>query len=247
MTHKPSKTGVLGIPVSSRSFRIPEDLNASIQREQPVIVTFVNPHACKVSETHETYLDYLDEFDWVLCDGIGMVIAANRVGGLDITRAAFDLTSFAGPVCEWLKKENIPVVLVGGKPGISRKAANLLSNLFPGLDIVGHFSGYEDDPGKSKEFMAANRYAAIICGMGAPKQEEYLIELRDTGWSGIGFTCGGFLDQIVDRVDYYPNWVDKMNLRFLYRLLKEPRRLWRRYLVDYQVFMKRFIREFISA
>ena len=82
--------------------------------------------------------------------------------------------------------------------------------------------------------------------MGAPRQEQFLINLKNAGWTGIGFTCGGFFDQIVDRVDYYPGWVDKMNLRFLYRLLKEPRRLWRRYLIDYQVFMKRFLKEYFS-
>jgi N-acetylglucosaminyldiphosphoundecaprenol N-acetyl-beta-D-mannosaminyltransferase len=76
--------------------------------------------------------------------------------------------------------------------------------------------------------------------MGAPLQERFLLQLADDGWHGIGFTCGGFLDQLIDGKNYYPAWADRLNIRFLYRLAKEPRRLWRRYLVDYQVFIRRY-------
>jgi N-acetylglucosaminyldiphosphoundecaprenol N-acetyl-beta-D-mannosaminyltransferase len=237
------KKEVLGVPVSVRNLDIETDLAAANETGRLVLISFVNPLACHLVEQSSEYKRHLQEIDWIMCDGIGMVVAANRTEGIDITRAAFDLTSLAGPVCEWLQKEEIPLVLVGGKPGISSQAAQLLSNLFPGLHVNGTFNGYDDDPAKAIKFMAAQKNAAIICGMGAPKQEEFLIKLRQTGCCGIGFTCGGFFDQIIDRIDYYPVWVDKMNLRFLYRLLKEPRRLWKRYLVDYRAFMKRFIRE----
>jgi N-acetylglucosaminyldiphosphoundecaprenol N-acetyl-beta-D-mannosaminyltransferase len=78
--------------------------------------------------------------------------------------------------------------------------------------------------------------------MGAPLQERFLSQLAANGWTGIGLTCGGFLDQVVQGSDYYPGWVDRLNIRFLYRLGKEPRRLWRRYLVDYQVFMRLYLK-----
>ena len=243
MNQKPSKTVVLGIPVSSDNFRIPEQLDVSIQCEHSIIVTFVNPHAYSVSESHKEYLGYLHEFDWVLCDGIGVVIAARRVGNIDINRASFDLTSIAGAVCEWLATRGVPLVLIGGKPGISAQAAERLRERYPTLNILKTFSGYDDDPEHAIVFMTENQEAAIICGMGAPRQEEILVALKNTSWTGIGFTCGGFFDQIIDNFEYYPNWVNKMNLRFLYRLLKEPRRLWRRYLIDYQVFIKRFLKE----
>jgi N-acetylglucosaminyldiphosphoundecaprenol N-acetyl-beta-D-mannosaminyltransferase len=56
----------------------------------------------------------------------------------------------------------------------------------------------------------------------------------------MGFTCGGFLDQIIKYKGAYPEWIDHYNLRFLYRLIKEPKRLWRRYLIEYQVFLYRY-------
>ena len=243
-TH-PHKVELLGIPVSSMSFDPGKDM-CSVQSTEARIVTFVNPHACAMAEKNTEYPDMLRSFSWVLCDGIGMVIAAKRLLGIHINRAAFDLTSIAGPVCDWLARHKVPVVFVGGKSGISMQAGQLLKDLFPDLDILKTFSGYGADILEAKAFLEEHQDSAVICGMGAPRQEQFLINLKNAGWTGIGFTCGGFFDQIVERVDYYPGWVDKMNLRFLYRLLKEPRRLWRRYLVDYQVFMKRFLKEYFS-
>jgi N-acetylglucosaminyldiphosphoundecaprenol N-acetyl-beta-D-mannosaminyltransferase len=72
--------------------------------------------------------------------------------------------------------------------------------------------------------------------MGGIAQEDFLISLADQGWKGCGFTCGGYLDQLDDGLRYYPGWVDRLNIRFAYRLFREPQRLWRRYLIDYREF-----------
>jgi exopolysaccharide biosynthesis WecB/TagA/CpsF family protein len=73
--------------------------------------------------------------------------------------------------------------------------------------------------------------------MGTGKQELFLQGLANRGWHGIGITCGGYLDQLSGGFNYYPAVVDRLNLRFAYRLIKEPRRLWRRYLLDYPRFV----------
>ena len=71
---------------------------------------------------------------------------------------------------------------------------------------------------------------------------DVLLALVEAGWRGCGFTCGGYLDQLGGGMRYYPAWVDRANLRFAYRLLREPRRLWRHYLIDYQGFTLLFAR-----
>jgi N-acetylglucosaminyldiphosphoundecaprenol N-acetyl-beta-D-mannosaminyltransferase len=69
-------------------------------------------------------------------------------------------------------------------------------------------------------------------------QENFLLQLKRFGWSGICFTCGGYLDQGGQNFDYYPEIINRLNLRFLYRLVREPRSLWRRYLLEYTIFLK---------
>jgi N-acetylglucosaminyldiphosphoundecaprenol N-acetyl-beta-D-mannosaminyltransferase len=72
--------------------------------------------------------------------------------------------------------------------------------------------------------------------MGAGVQEQFLLDLVAQGWSGMGFTCGGYLDQLGNGLRYYPQWIDDANLRWAWRLVREPRRLGPRYLIDYPGF-----------
>ena len=115
-------------------------------------------------------------------------------------------------------------------------------NKYPGLNVTACYSGYGQDPDEARQLFVANQVELVICGMGAPLQEQFLDRLVKDGWQGVGFTCGGFLDQTINWKGSYPEWVDRHDLRFLYRLVKEPRRLWRRYLIEYQVFLYRFAR-----
>ena len=79
--------------------------------------------------------------------------------------------------------------------------------------------------------------------MGALMQEKFLLKVKDAGYQGIGFTCGGFIHQTSkNEIDYYPAWVDKTNLCFLYRMWKEPHTR-KRYLMAGFLFPARFIAE----
>lgn len=237
----PAKSNVLGIPVSSRNLDIATDLDAAYQHACTSLITFVNPHACWMADKHSDYVEMLRTFDWVLCDGIGMAVAARRLNGLSVQRAAFDFSSIADSVFQWLEKACMPVVLVGGGPQVADSAAQKLVSLYPALRIAGCFSGFATGPEDAHSRLLGIPGSAVVCGMGAPLQERFLLELKNQGWQGIGFTCGGFFDQLNSKRSYYPRWIDVLNLRFLYRLYREPRRLARRYLVEYQAFMKRFV------
>ena len=83
----------------------------------------------------------------------------------------------------------------------------------------------------------------LIVGMGVLMQERFLLKVKDAGFGGIGFTCGGFIHQTAkDEIDYYPGWVDRLNLRFLYRMYKEKHTR-KRYLQAALLFPARFIAE----
>jgi UDP-N-acetyl-D-mannosaminuronic acid transferase (WecB/TagA/CpsF family) len=68
--------------------------------------------------------------------------------------------------------------------------------------------------------------------MGAPRQEAFLVALADSGWKGVGFTCGGYFDHLGEGFHYYPRLIDKFNLRWFYRIAREPRRLGYRNLIE---------------
>ena len=60
-----------------------------------------------------------------------------------------------------------------------------------------------------------------VVGMGSPLQERFALDLKNAGYRGVVFTCGGFLHQSARRINYYPEWVDKLKLRAFYRLFHE--------------------------
>ena len=68
--------------------------------------------------------------------------------------------------------------------------------------------------------------------MGTPLQEQFLIDLQKSGWVGKGYTCGGFLHQTANGIQYYPKWINRLGLRAFYRMYDEPQ-LIKRYFIDY--------------
>jgi N-acetylglucosaminyldiphosphoundecaprenol N-acetyl-beta-D-mannosaminyltransferase len=201
-----------------------------------VITTFINPHSFYLKNKNSEYLPLLNQFDMILPDGSGVQKAAEWFLKIPCERISFDSTSMALPVFEWCQKESKKMALIGGKPGIAEKAAKMLLNSFPSLPIAQILNGHIPAPALVEAILKENP-AVVLCGMGAPQQENFLILLKKSGWKGVGFTCGGYFDQLVNGIQYYPKFIDQNNLRWLYRLLKEPKRLWRRYFIEYQPFV----------
>ena len=116
------------------------------------------------------------------------------------------------------------------------------------MKIIGFRDGFFKDQEELKlhirEMINLNPEVMIV-GMGSPLQENYLIKLKEAGWSGRGFSCGGFLHQSFQNTDYYPNWVNKLNVRWLYRIYNEPK-LIKRYTIDYSWFFVVFVYDWMK-
>ena len=211
--------------------------------DRAIITTFINPLAFHLARDDRAYLEALAHFDLVLPDGIGVVWGLRLLGGVCTQRLSFDSTSLALPVLRRARLEGRSVMLIGGTRGVGMQARRRLTEAVPGLHISGVMDGFRS----FRVYEAGVRRAKpdiIICGMGAPRQEELLLRLKETrAWNGLGFTCGGYFDQLQGKLHYYPAAMDRLNLRWLYRLIKEPRRLMRRYTLEYQDYWYALMRE----
>ena len=200
-----------------------------------VLVTFANPGVVPLARRSASFRRSLREFDVVLPDGIGLCVAMRWRHGRAAKRVSFDTTSLAPALFARARARGLRIVLVGGAPQVAERARAQVAAHFPGIRIIAAYDGYGDMAAKAVS-VGELRPDVVICGMGSVRQEAFLLELKHQGWRGWGFTCGGYLDQLVDGIAYYPHWVDAANLRWAYRLLREPGRLWRRYFVDYPHF-----------
>lgn len=187
------------------------------------VYTFLNP---------VSYLDAIkdkklfDRFDGIFADGSILVGAIKTLYGKNVNRFSFDMTSVAPKLFKYAADHRKTIYVVASRQEQVEKAAEILKQRYSELCFIGLRNGYfnneEEIEDEVKKIVSANPDFLIV-GMGIIKQEKFLLRAKDAGFQGIGFTCGGFIHQTAqDQIDYYPAWIDKYNLRFLYRMYKEP-------------------------
>ncbi len=235
-----------GLPITATNISEVIDFVKRKPEHKAILVSFINPHAFYLASKNEQYSNLLKEYDIILPDGVAVKKALAKVHKVPCERISFDSTSLALPIFEWAEKEQKSIILVGGEPGITAQAAEQIKKSYPSLSIISTLDGYTPKDELTKE-ISSQSPDIVICGMGAPHQEELLLLLKTSGWKGVGFTCGGYFDQLSSGMQYYPQWIDRLNIRFLYRIYKEPRRLWRRYFIEYRVFIKLYINSLLKG
>lgn len=199
------------------------------------IVTFANPVSVDCQARHPEYLDLLAQFDHVFADGMLLAKLASALRREHVKRLSFDGRSVATKIFSWARRTNARVALVGAQDGIAARAADVVRA--EGVEVVYTRSGYFASEAELTDCLEQLRHGGatlVIAGMGVLHQERFLLRLKASGFRGVGFSCGGYLDQLVERgVYYYPRLFHALNLRWLYRVYREPRRLLRRYLLGY--------------
>lgn len=241
------KASLLGLPVSL-SVSIETTLSfvfSRLKNRESCIVSFINPHAFNIRLADQAYANGLWHFDLVLPDGIGVVKALKWINAIGVERQSFDATSLFHPVLAHLNEHNKSICLVGGLPGVAERALKKMRVTYGDVDFLGALDGYRPYQ-ETIDWVQTRQPDVVLVGIGAPTQESILLRLKQSGFSGLGFTCGGFFDQYASASQYYPKIVDQLELRWLYRLICEPRRLGRRYLVHYQTFVSDVTRVLVA-
>lgn len=211
--------------------------------ENRKVYTFLNP---------VSYLSALDNkdlfgrFDGIFADGSILVAAIKLVYGKTVTRRSFDMTSLAPKLLQYAEVNGKSVYIVASRQEQVEKAVTIFKERYPKLDVAGYRNGYfstdEERATEASHIVDVNPDFLIV-GMGILMQERFLLKVKDAGYNGIGFTCGGFIHQTAkDEIDYYPVWADKLNLRFVYRMIKEKHTR-KRYAQAALLFPTRFIAE----
>lgn len=186
------------------------------------IYTFLNPVSYLVARKNK---ELFNQFDGIFADGSILVAAIRLLYGEKIKRRSFDMTSLAPELFEYAEKNDKSIYIVASHQGELEKAIGIFKSKYPRLEFAGYRNGYFDsDADRQAEIYKIVNSAPdfLIVGMGTLLQEQFLLEAKNAGFNGTGFTCGGFIHQTAkEDIDYYPHWVDKYNIRFLYRIYKE--------------------------
>lgn len=198
------------------------------------ITSFLNPYSYWVIRKYPELLgepSFRYEYD-----GISLCVLA-RLLGRKRSRVSFDDTSLAPEIFSEAARKGYQVILVGSKPGVAEEAGRILRRRHPELLVSFTHHGFMSELERERVLSRCLTADVVVCSMGTPHQERFLLDLVKIGWRGNGYTCGGYLDQLVssDGASYYPSFVDALHIRWLYRVIREPRRLLYRYVFIYPV------------
>ena len=237
---------ILDVPVLVRTS--PEAiwlLDDRYERSKPTAVVFANAHTLNraTSPAVRSILDRAVVFN----DGVGLDIASRMLFG----RAFPENLNGTDFVPHYLRstKHRYRLFLVGAKPGVAERAAIRLAQAVPQHEIVGCNDGYvpAENTDALIERIRAAQADVLLVAMGNPQQEQWLDgNLAATGCR-LGFGVGGLFDFLAGSVPRAPVWVQAARLEWSFRLMQEPRRLWRRYLVEMPVFLARIFRQWLAG
>ncbi|MEJ7931948.1 WecB/TagA/CpsF family glycosyltransferase [Ramlibacter sp. AN1015] len=208
------------------------------QPEESVVVAFVNAHAMNSAATSAHFFEALMSADVVLRDGIGMAMLMrllNQRPGLNLNGTDLIpkiMARYAGS----------PIALFGTQePWLSRAKRAALGRFAKGSTCV-TAHGFHDTATYVR-LAALHRPRLIVLGMGMPRQEEVAVVLR----AALGYPCvivcgGAIIDFLGDKTPRAPRWMRQTGLEWLYRLSREPRRLFERYVLGNPIFIGRSLR-----
>jgi len=221
-----------------------EDLYGS---GEPSLIAFTNAHTLNLAAEQPTYKKTLGRAALRLNDGKGVMIAAWFRG----KRFPHDLNGnfFTPRILSLAAERGWSVYFLGAAPGVAEVAAGRLVRLLPGLKVVGVRDGYFSpaEEGSIVERIRSSGADVVLAGLGNPLQERWLLRhLAGTG-ARIGVGVGAFFDFQAGEVERAPYWMNLLGLEWLHRLVLEPRRMWRRYVLGNPRFLYRAAREALGG
>jgi N-acetylglucosaminyldiphosphoundecaprenol N-acetyl-beta-D-mannosaminyltransferase len=191
-------------------------------------------HVVKAESNAEFRAAY-SRADLRLADGMPILWAAKILGSpLPEKVSGSDLIM---PLAQFAARREWRVYLLGGGHGVAEQAADKFSREL-GLNVVGTDSpvvdleGNAERPDEMIDKLLAAKPDLVLVALGAPKQELWIDRFGDRIKPAVAMGVGGSLDFVVGRVTRAPAWMSRAGLEWLFRLWQEPRRMWRRYLIE---------------
>ena len=141
-------------------------------------------------------------------------------------------------LCEIAAQKSYSVFFLGAAPGVAAKAAKIMQQQYPGLNVAGTYSpplGFEKDKEELNhidQMLKDSKADMLFVGMGVPKQDIFIYENMHTYQIPMSFSIGGTIDFIAGVQKRAPKWISKIGMEWFYRLCKDPKRMFKRYIID---------------
>ena len=217
------------------------------QRKNAYVVTPNVDHVVKI-ESNEKLRAAYSEASLILTDGKPLIWASKlyrtpikeKISGSDLFPE----------LCKLAASSHYTMFFLGAKDGVALKAAENLKKQYPGLDVVGCYAppmGFEKNPeeiDKIEGMLKATQPQILIIALGCPKQEIFIHRFRNRLDVPVSFCLGATLDFAAGNVKRAPQWMANAGLEWAYRIYQEPRRMFKRYVLEDWKFVRLFFKYF---
>ncbi len=222
------QVSILGLPIENVTMdeAVNEVYGFFALRESKMVVT-PNAEILQMFQERPEMRDALMQADYVVPDGVGVLMAAKRLGtplkekvaGIELGYHLLERSAETGK----------RVFFLGAKPGVAEVAKAEVEKKLPGIQIVGVQDGYfkpEEEPALIERINGLDVDMLFVC-LGAPKQEIWMAAHKNVLKVGAMLGLGGTLDVLGNNVKRAPRWMIDLRLEWLYRIAKEPHRIGR--------------------
>lgn len=226
------------------------EMEELIRQKKPSLVVTPNAHHIYLLKHDKVFREVYNDASLVIADSTAILWASKlfgrplkeRVPGSDL------LPSF----CKVAANKKIRIFFLGAGPGIAEKAAEILTGKHPGLKITGTYSppfGFEKNEKENRKIIDIVKKCTpdvLFVGLGSPKSEKWGWKYKDEINVPVTISTGAGFDFIANKVKRAPVWIQKMGMEWFFRLVQEPTRLWKRYLVGNTIFAIQILIEFFK-
>jgi N-acetylglucosaminyldiphosphoundecaprenol N-acetyl-beta-D-mannosaminyltransferase len=245
----PPTTSVLGVPLALTDYERTMDwMDATVQTQQKGYICVAATHTVVACQDDPELAAAVHGASLVVPDGQPVVWAMNALGH-DLSSRVYGPDLMAR-YCERSALTGARMFLYGGRnQGALVQLALNLRRRYPGVQIVGGYSPpFRPLSDEEREAVVAEinhaRPDVVWVGIGVPKQEKWMAEMQERLDAPVLVGVGAAFDFHAGLVPQAPSWMQSAGLEWLYRLLQEPRRLWKRYLTYNPRFVFGFARQY---
>jgi N-acetylglucosaminyldiphosphoundecaprenol N-acetyl-beta-D-mannosaminyltransferase len=242
----PNPVVIFDVPITPVNLdRLLSFVQEAVEHASKSTIFFANIHTMNQAYTDHDLKQALIRADLVYCDGEGVRLGARLLGKLLPQRlTGADWIYDLARLCQ---AGRYRLFLLGGTPGVAEAAALQLRLLYPELQIVGAHHGFfhKTNHESSEIIQMINRLAPdiLLVGLSTPIQEVWIRNNRLALNATVVWAMGATMDFVSGQAPRAPKWMCEHGLEWLFRLMFEPRRMWKRYAIGNPLFFFRVIRE----
>lgn len=220
-------------------------------KEVPRLICTPNADHCVQARSDDEFRRVLAAADLCVPDGMAVMYAARLLGWPLRERVSGRLLMLS--LCGLAADRGYSVFLLGSAPGVARRAAEVLCHWYPNLCIAGTYSppyGFESQESEVARTVAAVRAAKpdiLLVALGTPKQEKFIARNLQALRVPLSMGVGAAFDIVSGQRWNPPRWMTEIGLEWLWKLVQEPDRMWRRYLVRGPLFVALVLRQRLSG